>query len=41
MESALALRLSLYDYIDAGINRAVDVFNADYEALFSLVEQSF
>lgn len=32
-------RFSLYDYIDAGINRAVDVFNADYEALFSLVEQ--
>lgn len=32
-------RFSLYDYIDAGINRAVNMFGTDYETLFSLVEQ--
>lgn len=29
----------LYDYIDSGISRAVDVFGVDYEVLFSLVER--
>ena len=28
----------LYDYIDRGISRAVDVFNTDYEILYKLVE---
>lgn len=27
----------LYDYIDAGINRAVEVFDADYDTLYDLV----
>lgn len=29
---------SLYDYIDGGINRAVEMFNTDYETLYKLVE---
>lgn len=29
---------SLYDYIDSGINRAAEMFGADYEFLYALVE---
>lgn len=28
----------LFDYIDSGVNRAVDMFGADYEAVYQLVE---
>lgn len=28
----------LYDYVDNGIKRAVGIFGADYEALYSLIE---
>lgn len=35
----LADGFGLYDYIDSGISRAVNVFGVDYEILFSLVER--
>ena len=35
----LADGFSLYDYIDSGIRRAAEVFGADYETLYDLVER--
>lgn len=32
------IQWGLYDYIDNGVNRATDVFGADYETLYRLVE---
>lgn len=32
------IQWGLYDYIDSGVNRAVDVFGAEYEVLYKLVE---
>lgn len=32
------LQWGLYDYIDAGISRAVEVFDSDYDTLYRLVE---
>lgn len=32
------VQFGLYDFIDSGINRAVEMFGADYESLYKLVE---